>query len=157
MSDIPHIPNPQLFKDEPASIQCVLDVAQYYKLPANALLAIISNESGKNGHAVRNTNGTHDLGHMQINTSTYASEIAHMGISMKDVQWKGCLNIYAAAYLVRKRLKENMHQDFWTRLANYHSKTPFYNARYKQKIIVLANQWELWLSNNYQTNYLRAQ
>jgi soluble lytic murein transglycosylase-like protein len=156
MSDIPSIPNPQLFQNEPASIQCVLDVAQYYQLPANALLAIISNESGKNGHAVLNTNGTYDLGHMQINTATYNSEIAPMGIAMQDIQWKGCLNIYAAAYLVKKRLNENLQQDFWTRLANYHSKTPFYNARYKQKIIILADQWALWLRNNYQVNYLYA-
>src|SRR5687767_4981840 len=128
---IPHVPSANLFKIEPASIQCVMQTADYYNIPANALLAIVSNESGKNGHAIVNNNGTYDLGHMQINTSTYASELAFMNISLEDIQWKGCLNVYAASYLVANRLNENASLDFWTKLANYHSRTPFYNARYK--------------------------
>ncbi len=134
---------------KPATIECVIQASNYQGIPANVLLAIGSMEGGKNGQAVRNINGTYDLGHMQINTSTFKGEIAKYGISMQEVQWNGCKNVAIAAYLLKKRLIENSQQDFWTRVANYHSKTPFYNARYKSKLMPLAQRWADWLRVKY--------
>jgi soluble lytic murein transglycosylase-like protein len=134
---------------KPASIACVINASNYQGVPANVLLAIGSMEGGKNGQAVRNKNGTYDLGHMQINTSTYKSEIAKYGIRMEDVRWDGCKNVEIAAYLLKKRLSENNGQDFWTKVANYHSKTPMYNSRYKDKIQPLAHKWASWLQEQY--------
>lgn len=133
----------------PATIECVVHAANYQGIPPAVLLAIGSMENGKNGQAVENTNGTFDLGHMQINTSTYKYEIARYGISMDDVRWNGCKNVEVAAYLLKKRLSENPNQDFWTRVANYHSKTPVHNLRYKTKLMPLAQRWDNWLKNNY--------
>jgi hypothetical protein len=113
------------------------------------MLAIISAEGGKNGQAVRNKNGTYDLGHMQINTATYKAEIAKYGISMKDIQYNGCKNVEVAAFLLAKRISEDAHKPYFTRVAAYHSKTPFYNARYKQKIMPLAYSWGVWLRKAY--------
>ena len=134
---------------KPANIPCIIKAANYQGVPANVLLAIGSMENGKNGQAVQNKNGTYDLGHMQINTSTYKGEIAKFGVSMKDVQWDGCKNVEIAAFLLKKRLSENPDQDFWTRVANYHSKTPIYNTRYKEKIKPLAERWGSWLESQY--------
>ncbi len=133
----------------PANIACVIKAANQQGVPANVLLAIGSMENGKNGQAVRNTNGTYDLGHMQINTSTYKAEIAKYGVSMQDIQWNGCANVEVAAFLLKKRLNENLHQDFWTRVANYHSKTQEFNIRYKTKIMPLAERWGNWLQTQY--------
>jgi hypothetical protein len=133
---------------KPATIECVVQAASFQGIPPAVLLAIGSMENGKNGQAVVNTNGTYDLGHMQINTSTYKYEIAKYGVSMEEVRWNGCRNVEVAAYLLKKRLKENPHQDFWTRVANYHSKTPVYNMRYKSKLVPLAQRWDTWLKNN---------
>lgn len=154
--NLPPIPPAHQFQAGPAQVPCVLEAANYYGLPANALLAIATNESGKNGHAMRNTNGTYDLGHMQINTNTFKHEIAPMGYTMQDIQWKGCLNVYAGAYLIKKHLNGRSDgRDFWTRLAYYHSRTPIYNTRYRDKLIDSARKWETWLNKNYQTNYVR--
>jgi soluble lytic murein transglycosylase-like protein len=135
---------------KPATINCVVHAANYQGVPANVLLAIGSVEGGKNGQAVRNKNGTYDLGHMQINTSTYKAEIAKYGISMDDVRFDGCKNVEIAAYLLKKRLSESNGQDFWTKVANYHSKTPMYNTIYKEKIQPRANKWGQWLQSQYQ-------
>jgi soluble lytic murein transglycosylase-like protein len=136
---------------QPATIECVIRASNYQGVPANVLLAIGSMENGKNGQAVRNNNGTYDLGHMQINTSTYKAEIAKYGIGMDEVRWNGCKNVEIAAFLLRKRLSENNDDDFWTKVANYHSKTPMYNARYKSKIMPLAHKWADWLQNEYKS------
>jgi len=135
---------------KPASIACVINASNYQGVPANVLLAIGSMENGKNGQAVRNTNGTYDLGHMQINTSTFKAEIAKYGVAMEEIQWNGCKNVEIAAFLLKKRLSENKGQDFWTRVANYHSKTPMYNTRYKNKLMPLAHRWAEWLKSQYQ-------
>jgi hypothetical protein len=68
---------------------------------------------------------------------------------MEDVRWDGCKNVEIAAYLLKKRLSENNGQDFWTKVANYHSKTPMYNSRYKDKIQPLAHKWASWLQEQY--------
>jgi hypothetical protein len=35
--------------------------------------------------------------------------------------------------------------DIWTRAANYHSRTPYYNAIYRTDLITRANKWANWL------------
>ncbi len=134
---------------QPATIQCVLAAAHYQQVPANIMLAIISVEGGKNGQIVRNTNGTYDLGHMQINTATYKAEIAKYGISMHDIRYNGCKNVEAAAFLLAKRISEDKHKPYFTRVCSYHSKTPFYNTRYCSKIVPLAKKWGEWLKQVY--------
>ncbi len=151
---VPPIPAVYHFSSDPAGITCVLEAARYYDIPSNALLAIISTERGKNGHKMLNTNGTYDLGHMQINTSTFAREIAPMGFSVEDAQWRGCLNIYMGAYLIKKHLVRTPNADFWDNLANYHSKTPTHHARYKSNLLLYAKRWEEWLNQHYATQYV---
>jgi soluble lytic murein transglycosylase-like protein len=135
----------------PATIECIIAAADYQKVPANVMLAIISVEGGKNGQAVRNKNGTYDLGHMQINTATYKAEIAKYGININEIRYNGCKNVEVAAFLLAKRISENPKSDYWVRVAGYHSKTPFYNTIYKQKIIPLAHIWAEWLNKSYAT------
>ncbi len=134
---------------KPANFQCVMRIAQHHEVPTNILLAIASVEGGKNGIAMRNTNGTYDLGHMQINTSTYDKEIKKYGISREELQWNGCKNVDIAAYLIKKRISERSKQDFWTKVANYHSRTPFFNAIYKDKVQRYAHEWAVWLKQQY--------
>ena len=71
------------------------------------------------------------------------------GVNLRDLQWRGCYNAEIAAFLLGKRLSEPGQQDFWTKAANYHSKTPKYNAIYRKKLVALSTEWANWLQNSY--------
>lgn len=132
----------------PADVKCVVVAAQKQGVPANVLLALSSIESGKNGQAVKNSNGSSDLGHFQINTIHWRENgtfAAYPGIRKSDAMWRGCYNAELAAWLLKQAIDENTGQDFWTRAANYHSHTPKYNAIYRKKLIPLAVQWGEYL------------
>lgn len=142
-------PTDDFYAFKPASTECVIQAATKQGVPANVLLAIASIEAGKNGQVVRNTNGTADISHFQINTATYRSELAPYGVTLHDLQWRGCYNAELAAYLLSKRLNESGRQDFWTKAANYHSKTPKYNSIYRRKLVALSTEWARWIQTTY--------
>jgi hypothetical protein len=144
------IPPDEFYAFKPATVECVIQAAAQQSVPANVLLAIASIEGGKNGQVVRNTaNPTSDIGHFQINTATFRSELAPHGVNLHDVQWRGCYNAEIAAFLLRKRLNEPGQQDFWTKAANYHSKTPKFNNIYRKKLVALSTEWANWIQTNY--------
>ena len=64
----------------PLTAACVLDAARAGGLPAAALFGILATEGGKTGEALRNTNGTWDMGPFQINT-VHVDTLAAMGIA----------------------------------------------------------------------------
>ena len=136
---------------KPANLDCVLAAAARQNVPANVLLGLSSIEMGKNGQAVRNRNGSYDLGHFQINTIHFGKNgiFTQMGIHPDDAKWRGCYNAELAAYLLRLNLNEENGQDFWTKAANYHSKSPAANRKYRQKLIPLARQWAVFLTVRY--------
>ena len=141
------------YSEGPASIQCVIEAAKRQNVPANVLLAIASVEGGKNGQAVKNTNGTFDLGHFQLNTMHFGEGgmFTRVGIKAKDAAWRGCYNAELAAWMVRRHLDAPGNQDYWTRVANYHSATPKFNGIYRAKLIPMAERWGRWLQSNYKT------
>lgn len=140
--------NDDFYGRHPASIECVIEAANKQDVPANVLLAIASLEAGKNGQLVTNKNGSIDISHFQINTSNWGPGGAfehYPAITKEAVQWRGCYNAELAAWLVHKHLTEDSSPDFWTRVADYHSKTPTYNAQYRSALIPLAIRWGKWL------------
>ena len=142
---------PDFYAYRPADIACVVVAAQKQGVPANVLLALSSIESGKNGQLVKNSNGSLDLGHFQINTIHWKPNgifAAYPKITQKDVAWRGCYNAELAAYLLKKVLEDNSGQDFWTRAANYHSRTPKFNAIYRKKLIPLSVKWGDYLKQD---------
>ena len=77
----------------PLTAACVLDAARAGGLPAAALFGILATEGGKTGEALRNSNGTWDMGPFQINT-VHVDTLAAMGIDNADVSTDS-LYIYA--------------------------------------------------------------
>lgn len=141
----------------PADIECVVQAAQRQGVPANVLLAISSKESGKNGQSVSNSNGTFDLGHFQINTTHWGPKgvfASYPAITKSDVAWRGCYNAELAAWLLRQKLDERNGQDFWTRAANYHSRTKKFNDIYKKGLIPLAVKWGKYLEQQRHAQYV---
>jgi len=126
-------------------VVCSVTAAIKYEIPANILLAIAEKEGGKPGQWVLNSNGTHDIGSMQFNTA-YLGDLAQYGITTDDVAQPGCYPFDLAAWRVRQHI-QNDEGDIWTKAANYHSRTPKYNARYRADLITKAVKWADWLEN----------
>ena len=114
-------------------VECSIQAARHYQIPALVLLAVAEQEGGKPGHKVRNRNGTFDYGAMQINTVSLA-DLRKFGIHEKHVLAKGCYPYYLAAWRIAGHLKDDSG-DIWQRAANYHSRTPYFNRIYRAGLI----------------------
>ncbi len=130
-------------------VVCSVAAAIKYEIPANIMLAIAEKENGKPGQWRRNSNGSHDVGAMQFNT-TYLKDLSKYGIKPDHVSAAGCYAYDLAAWRVRLHIK-NDQGDIWTRAANYHSRTPKHNARYRVDLMGRANRWANWLENRFAT------
>jgi hypothetical protein len=139
--------------DLPPQIQervvCAITAAVKYEVPANIVLAIAEKEGGKPGQWVRNSNGTHDVGPMQFNTA-YLRDLARYGITANDVAAAGCYSFELAAWRLRMHIRTDKG-DLWTKAANYHSRTPQYNAVYRADLVHKAAKWADWLESRFVT------
>lgn len=107
--------------------ECVTDAAQRNGLPLAALLGILATEGGQPGEALSNTNGTWDIGPCQVNTC-HVGELAKLGIQPTAIMADSCLNVSAAAWLLRQELNRS-GGDIWEAVGAYHSRTtPFHRA-----------------------------
>jgi len=128
-------------------VVCSIIAAVKYEIPANILLAIAEKEGGKPGQWVENSSGTHDVGAMQFNTA-YLQDLSKYGITADHVAQSGCYAYDLAAWRIRQHIK-NDQGDIWTKAANYHSRTPEYNARYRSDLIAQAAKWADWLEERF--------
>lgn len=132
---------------QPQIMQCASAAATEYQVPRVLLLAIIKTESSGNVSAVGyNTNGTKDVGPMQINSSWAQRLESRYGIrnASGHLTKNPCYNIRVGAWILRSELVTNASQPFWHRVGNYHSKTPRFNAAYRDR--VYKNM--VWIINN---------
>jgi len=130
-------------------VVCSIVAAVKYEVPANIVLAVAEKEGGKPGQWVRNTNGTYDVGPLQFNTS-YLYHLKPYGITATDVEQAGCYPYDLAAWRLRHHILHDTG-DLWTRVANYHSRTPSHNARYRRGLMWKAAKWAEWLSARFTT------
>ncbi len=115
---------------------CLLIAAQTYQVPPGVLLGILQVEGGRVGQAVGNTNGSYDLGPMQVNT-IWLPELARKwntdrATAMRWLRDDGCVNMAVAAWILRQRI--NRTGDLWSGIAGYHSLTPGIGSRYASKV-----------------------
>lgn len=133
--------------DMPPHVQerviCSVQAAYRYQIPANIVLAVAEKEGGRPGQWVKNKNGTFDVGSMQANT-LYLKDLAQYGITADDVAQGGCYPYDLAAWRIRRHIVKDSG-DIWTRAANYHSRTPKYNAIYREDLMRKADKWGAWL------------
>jgi len=116
---------------------CLMLAAQTYSVPPAVLVGIYQVEGGKPGQAVGNTNGTYDLGPMQINTIWVPELADKWGVSNNTaLQWvknDPCTNMGVAAWILRGHMDRT--GDLATAISHYHSKTPKYGGPYKGRVI----------------------
>jgi len=142
LPDLPDLP-----PEKQEMVICAIGAGLSYEVPVNIVLAVAEQEAGKPGQWVKNTNGTYDVGAMQFNTA-YLEELNRYGITAKSVAQPGCYPYQLAAWRLRGHLK-NDQGDVWTRAANYHSRTPRYNARYRVQLMRRAQRWHQWLGHQF--------
>lgn len=130
-------------------VACSIVAALKYDIPANVMLAVAETEGGKPGQWVKNSNGTHDVGSMQLNT-TYLKDLSRWGITAKDVEQPGCYPYDLAAWRLYRHIQLDSG-DVWRKAANYHSKTPKYNSIYRAKLIKSGKKWSRWIATHFQT------
>ena len=112
---------------------CLQQAADHYKVPAALVRAILKTEGGRPGQEVRNTNGSFDLGPMQINTA-WLPTLASRGISRPMLRDDYCVNVAVGTWILARELQRLPAQaspgQVWQTMANYHSHTPQHNVRY---------------------------
>lgn len=116
---------------------CLMLAAQTYEVPPAVLVGIYKVEGGQVGQEVRNTNGTYDLGPMQINTVWMPDLAQRWGVSTETARsWvrdDACTNVGVAAWIFRNHLRET--DSISQAIAHYHSRTPLHGTKYKAKVI----------------------
>lgn len=121
---------------------CIMLAAQTYDVPPALLVGIYKAEGGKVGQQVKNTNGTYDLGPMQINTLWIPELANEWGISEKTAhEWvrdDACTNAKVAAWILRGHINET--QSLTQALQHYHSRTPKYGEKYKKRVLDLMRE-----------------
>lgn len=135
-------------------VVCAITAAIKYEIPANIMLAVAQKEGGKPGLWVQNKNGTHDIGAMQFNTA-YLQELKQYGVAPEDVAVAGCYPYELAAWRIRRHIRDDSG-DLWSKAANYHSRTPTHNQRYRADLIRKSLYWADWLSSRFTSQEIDA-
>jgi len=124
---------------------CIFAAAQTYVVPPSVILGILNVEGGRIGQAVENTNGTYDLGPMQINT-IWLPELAKYwkikkSAALKIVRDDACLNINVGTWILRSKMDKT--GSLTKGIAYYHSGTPRLGNRYRKKVMHAMKYYKL--------------
>lgn len=111
---------------------CLETATHAMKVPAVLVLGIMQVEGGKPGQRVYNTNGSYDMGPMQVN-SWWLPRLAPLGITARRLTDDGCLNLTVGTAILASALKE-AHGDIALAVGWYHSHTPALAGAYKDKV-----------------------
>jgi len=116
---------------------CLMLASQTYSVPPAVMVGIYKAEGGKVGQEVANTNGSHDLGPMQINTIWLPELAEKWGVSeataRRWVRDDACTNVGVSAWILKGHLNET--GDLAQAISHYHSRTPRHGSRYKKRVI----------------------
>jgi hypothetical protein len=123
-------------------LACMAAAAAFYHLPPRVLPSIQAVEGGKPGSVQINTNGSADLGLMQVNTIWLQplASYAHMkpeAVADRLVS-DPCFNIAASAAIMRLYLNES-HGNLMAAIGYYHSHTPDLSAAYQSRVLAAAS------------------
>lgn len=114
-----------------AHADCLDDAADYWGIPRTLSRAIAMHESGMRADAVgRNTNGSRDIGLMQINSS-WLPRLARYGIKESDL-FNACTNGYVGNWILADNIARLGFN--WDAVGAYNAASPDKRAAYARKI-----------------------
>ena len=121
---------------------CLMLASQTYQVPPAVMVGIWQVEGGKVGMESPNTNGTHDLGPMQINTIWIPELAEKWGVgedtARRWIRDDPCTNMGVAAWIFRSHYNET--GSLAKSIQYYHSRTPKYGNKYRKKVITAMAQ-----------------
>ncbi len=122
-------------------LACMAAVASFYQLPPRVLPSIQAVEGGSPGMVNRNSDGSDDLGVMQVNTRWLVALARYAGLPEAEIRARliadPCFNIAAAGAIVRTWLTEEKG-DLMRAVGDYHSHTPELNRGYQERVLSAA-------------------
>jgi hypothetical protein len=117
---------------------CLLAAGNAYQEPPAVLVILLNVEGGRLGAVSPNTNGTVDIGPMQVNDIWLPKLAAHWAtteraayVALRD---NFCANVEAGAWILRIGLDE-ARGDFWDGIGIYHSHDPGYKRSYLNAVL----------------------
>src|SRR6516162_3644773 len=106
--------------------------------PPAVLVILLNVEGGSLGRVSPNTNGTVDIGPIQVNEIWLPGVAAHWHATVADaykaLRDNFCANVEAGAWILRRGLDE-AGGDFWEGVGYYHSHTPEHKTRYLREVL----------------------
>ncbi|MBP9721550.1 MAG: lytic transglycosylase domain-containing protein [Gammaproteobacteria bacterium] len=130
MIDQPSIPN-NYPAFQPISEQCITQTSERFSLPDIILKAILKVEGGHPGELRINTNGTYDIGPMQVN-SIWLPKFSNY-VTAEQIYYDGCANLQVGAWILRYNINK-AKGNIWQGIGSYHSSTPVHQDKYRAKI-----------------------
>jgi len=119
-------------------LACMAFIAGLNHLPPRVLPSIQAVEGGAPGVVHHNTDGSDDLGVMQINTRWLPALSGYFGLPVRTVRVRllavPCFNIAAAGAVLRLYLNE-AKGDLMTAIGDYHSHTVPLNRQYQSQVV----------------------
>ncbi|MBS1035649.1 MULTISPECIES: lytic transglycosylase domain-containing protein [Gluconobacter] len=115
---------------------CLKESARNAHVPTGVMLVLLYVEGGHPGQAVQNTNGTSDLGPMQVNT-IHVPEIARHWHTTPSRAYaalrnNSCANLEAGGWILGQEMTK-ARGDLWQAVAGYHSHTPRFGTAYLKR------------------------
>lgn len=121
-----------------AHAYCFSQAAAKYNLNEQLLLAIAKTESGYNSQAMnRNTNGSYDMGVMQIN-SIHLPRLAKYGITKATLLGDPCTNVEVGAWILAQNIQRYGYN--WKAVGAYNASSPELQQRYINKVAANLNK-----------------
>ncbi|NPD66335.1 lytic transglycosylase domain-containing protein (plasmid) [Lichenicola cladoniae] len=122
----------------PPVVRCIESAAAVHRVPPAVVVILLSVEGGTLGHVSQNTNGTVDIGPMQVNTIWVSIVAKHWGATSAEtyaaLRDNFCANVEAGTWILRQAM-DQAHGDFWEGVGLYHSHDPGYKADYLRKVL----------------------
>jgi len=112
---------------------CIEDAATAFQIPALPVRVLRRVEAGAVGTASPNTDGSVDLGPMQINSSWLPS-LRRIGITEDQVRNNPCINAYVGAWIFAQTYAESKGQ-IALAMARYHSHNAAEQRRYLNLVL----------------------
>ena len=117
---------------------CLTAAGSVYDEPPSILVILLNVEGGRLGAVSPNTNGTVDIGPMQVNDIWVPKVAAHWRTDVKSaylaLRDNFCANVEAGAWILRMGLDE-AHGDFWEGVGIYHSHDPDHKRTYLSSVL----------------------
>jgi hypothetical protein len=134
----------------PVTPDCVYASYRLSGVDYRIILGLIKTEGGHVGQAVRNTNGSYDLGPMQVNDQIWVHRLAnaHFGgntdTAYRMLRDNGCYNVFIGGWIFSKYLQETKG-DYAEAVGFYNSHTPVHKIAYQHRF---AHSFE-WLAQHF--------